>query len=92
MQLFSAFPSDSYPPLRKKRKHLTFIFHCSINLNITKGSLVAVVGQVGCGKTTLLSALLGETETLEGQVYFKVRLLISMHHRSINLNVKKYRW
>lgn len=51
---------------------LPCIFRCSINLNIPSGSLVAVVGQVGCGKTTLLSALLGETEKLSGKVYVKV--------------------
>ncbi|KAL9964378.1 hypothetical protein ACROYT_G028009 [Oculina patagonica] len=43
----------------------------NININIPRGSLVAVVGQVGCGKTTLLSALLGETEKLSGKVYVK---------------------
>ena len=40
-------------------------------MNIPSGSLVAVVGQVGCGKTTLLSALLGETEKLSGRVFVK---------------------
>ena len=48
---------------------------CSINVNIPSGSLVAVVGQVGCGKTTLLSAFLGETERLSGKVYVKVSQL-----------------
>ncbi|KAM3916377.1 multidrug resistance-associated protein 1-like [Leptodactylus fuscus] len=43
----------------------------SINLSIQKGSLVAVVGQVGCGKTSLLSALLGEMEAVEGKVALK---------------------
>lgn len=57
---------------------LYFFFFFSINLNITSGSLVAVVGQVGCGKSSLLSALLGETEKLDGMVYVKViDLLIS---------------
>uniref|UniRef100_A0A665WVS5 ATP-binding cassette, sub-family C (CFTR/MRP), member 3 n=1 Tax=Echeneis naucrates TaxID=173247 RepID=A0A665WVS5_ECHNA len=32
------------------------------------GSLLAVVGHVGCGKSSLISALLGETEKLEGEV------------------------
>uniref|UniRef100_A0A8C5AHJ8 ABC-type glutathione-S-conjugate transporter n=1 Tax=Gadus morhua TaxID=8049 RepID=A0A8C5AHJ8_GADMO len=32
------------------------------------GSLVAVVGQVGCGKSSLISALLGEMEKIEGDV------------------------
>ncbi|XP_059177499.1 multidrug resistance-associated protein 1-like [Physella acuta] len=40
----------------------------NINLEITKGSLVAVVGVVGCGKSSLLSALLGEMITIKGNV------------------------
>ncbi|KAM8934198.1 multidrug resistance-associated protein 1-like [Pelodytes ibericus] len=43
----------------------------SINITIPKGSLVAVVGQVGCGKTSFLSALLGEMERVEGHVGVK---------------------
>jgi ABC-type transport system involved in cytochrome bd biosynthesis fused ATPase/permease subunit len=34
---------------------------------------VAVVGPVGCGKSSLVSALLGEMEKLEGTVSVKVR-------------------
>lgn len=44
----------------------------SINVNVARGSLVAVVGPVGCGKSTLLSAVLGETEKLDGKVFVKV--------------------
>ena len=40
-----------------------------INLNIKKGSLIAVVGQVGSGKSSLLSAILGDMERIEGEVY-----------------------
>nr|XP_014351311.1 PREDICTED: canalicular multispecific organic anion transporter 2 [Latimeria chalumnae] len=39
-----------------------------INLMVPYGSLVAVVGHVGCGKSSLVSALLGEVEKLEGKV------------------------
>ncbi|XP_067914713.1 ATP-binding cassette sub-family C member 3 isoform X1 [Heterodontus francisci] len=39
-----------------------------INLMVPQGSLVAVVGHVGCGKSSLVSALLGEMEKLEGRV------------------------
>ncbi|XP_030839751.1 ATP-binding cassette, sub-family C (CFTR/MRP), member 1 isoform X4 [Strongylocentrotus purpuratus] len=41
----------------------------NINLDIKQGSLVAVVGQVGCGKSSLLSALLGEMEKVDGKVF-----------------------
>ncbi|XP_041520483.1 ATP-binding cassette sub-family C member 3 isoform X2 [Microtus oregoni] len=43
----------------------------SLNIQIPKGSLVAVVGPVGCGKSSLVSALLGEMEKLEGTVSVK---------------------
>ncbi|PKU36809.1 canalicular multispecific organic anion transporter 2 [Limosa lapponica baueri] len=43
----------------------------SINLLVPSGALVAVVGHVGCGKSSLVSALLGEMEKLEGEVAVK---------------------
>ncbi|XP_030581396.1 multidrug resistance-associated protein 1 [Archocentrus centrarchus] len=42
-----------------------------LNVNIPEGSLVAVVGHVGSGKSSLLSALLGEMDKLEGTVTVK---------------------
>ncbi|XP_067133640.1 multidrug resistance-associated protein 1-like [Centruroides vittatus] len=42
-----------------------------ININIPEGSLVAVVGQVGSGKSSLLSAMLGDMDKLEGRVNIK---------------------
>ncbi|XP_078665475.1 ATP-binding cassette sub-family C member 9-like [Branchiostoma floridae x Branchiostoma belcheri] len=39
-----------------------------INLKIPKGKLTIVVGQVGSGKSSLLSAMLGEMRTLKGRV------------------------
>ncbi|XP_051530363.1 ATP-binding cassette sub-family C member 3-like isoform X2 [Myxocyprinus asiaticus] len=40
----------------------------NINVMVPQGSLLAVVGHVGCGKTSLVSALLGEMKKLEGQI------------------------
>ncbi|XP_045924008.1 ATP-binding cassette sub-family C member 3 isoform X3 [Micropterus dolomieu] len=40
----------------------------NINIMVPQGSLLAVVGHVGCGKSSLISALLGEMEKLEGEV------------------------
>ena len=48
----------------------------SINLNIKPGQLVAVVGQVGAGKSSLISALLGEMEKIDGRVMVKVWFLV----------------
>lgn len=39
-----------------------------INLSVKKGQLIAVVGKVGSGKSSLISALLGEMEKLRGAV------------------------
>ncbi|XP_027504551.1 multidrug resistance-associated protein 1-like isoform X3 [Corapipo altera] len=40
----------------------------NLSVKIPEGSLVAVVGQVGSGKSSFLSAVLGEMEKLEGTV------------------------
>ena len=48
----------------------------SIDLTIPEGSLVAVVGTVGSGKTSFLSAVLGEMEKVQGSVTVKVSVLI----------------
>lgn len=43
----------------------------NVNLRISERSLTAVVGQVGVGKSSLLSAMLGEMEKLDGHVNVK---------------------
>ncbi|XP_075420665.1 multidrug resistance-associated protein 1 isoform X1 [Tenrec ecaudatus] len=42
-----------------------------ITFSIPEGALVAVVGQVGCGKSSLLSALLAEMDKMDGHVAIK---------------------
>lgn len=49
-----------------------------ISVSVPRGSLVAVVGHVGSGKSSLLSAMLGETEKRSGQVTVKVLSLRSI--------------
>ena len=44
----------------------------SINIEVADHELLAIVGQVGCGKSSLISTMLGETKTLKGQVTLKV--------------------
>jgi ABC-type multidrug transport system fused ATPase/permease subunit len=43
-------------------------FISSINLQIHQGSLVAIVGMVGSGKSSILAALLGEMIKVNGRV------------------------
>ncbi|KAG6932529.1 multidrug resistance-associated protein 1-like [Chelydra serpentina] len=43
----------------------------NLNMKIPEGSLVAVVGQVGSGKSSLISAILGEMNKFEGTVQRK---------------------
>ncbi|ESP02879.1 hypothetical protein LOTGIDRAFT_110718, partial [Lottia gigantea] len=43
----------------------------NINIEIAEGKLVTVVGQVGCGKSSLISAILGEMDKLSGDVRVK---------------------
>ena len=60
-----------------------FLF-TSINLDIPDGRLIAVVGQVGTGKSSLISAILGEMEKVSGSVKVKV----STHTETTNYRVK----
>lgn len=43
-----------------------------VNLKIGEGKLVAVVGQVGAGKSSLIAAMLGEMEKVQGHVNIQV--------------------
>lgn len=47
---------------------------CNINLRISTGQLVAIVGTVGTGKSSLVSAFLGEMDKVSGRVNTKVCL------------------
>lgn len=46
----------------------------NINMRVKAGSLVAVVGTVGSGKSSLISAILGEMIKLRGQVVSKGKI------------------
>uniref|UniRef100_A0A914ELG9 Uncharacterized protein n=1 Tax=Acrobeloides nanus TaxID=290746 RepID=A0A914ELG9_9BILA len=45
-----------------------------INLEVPSKNLIAVVGKVGCGKSSLLSSLLGEMQKIKGYVSVQGRL------------------
>ncbi|KAI9339971.1 P-loop containing nucleoside triphosphate hydrolase protein [Obelidium mucronatum] len=46
----------------------------NINLNVPKGSLVAIVGAVGSGKSSLLNAIVGEMKKTSGSVTFNAKM------------------
>ena len=47
---------------------LIFSIRCSIDMHVERGQLLAVVGSVGCGKSSLISAILGEMTKRRGRV------------------------
>uniref|UniRef100_A0A8C1SCA7 ATP-binding cassette, sub-family C (CFTR/MRP), member 9 n=1 Tax=Cyprinus carpio TaxID=7962 RepID=A0A8C1SCA7_CYPCA len=49
-----------------------------INIRIPTGQLTMIVGQVGCGKSSLLLAMLGEMQTISGKVYWSNCFLLSL--------------
>ena len=51
----------------------------SINLHVPRGQLVAVVGHVGSGKTSLVSAILGEMCKHQGTIKLNVSLVVVDH-------------
>ena len=53
-------------------------YYYSINLTVKPGELVAVVGQVGAGKSSLVSALLGDMEKTNGDVAMRVCHCVSI--------------
>ncbi|GAA5978963.1 hypothetical protein JCM5350_004190 [Sporobolomyces pararoseus] len=58
---WSSLPTTPNTPIRDKTLE-------DISLSVKKGELIAVVGRVGAGKSSLLSAVLGEMNKLDGQV------------------------
>lgn len=48
----------------------------NINLKISAGQLVAVVGTVGSGKSSLVSAFLGEMDKVSGRINTKVNIVL----------------
>ena len=52
----------------------------SINFSVKAGELVAVVGPVGSGKSSLISSLLGEMDKVKGVVTVKVIVMYLYTH------------
>ncbi|KAF9120403.1 hypothetical protein BGW39_011397 [Mortierella sp. 14UC] len=60
-----------------------------ISLSMVRGSLTAVVGRIGQGKSSLLSAILGEMYTLQGRVSIHGRVAyVPQHAWILNASVR----
>lgn len=55
----------------------------SINLELPDHGLISIVGQSGCGKTTLLNVLSGIDRNVSGEVIFNGINLISLNNKEI---------
>lgn len=67
----------------------TIFFLPSINLSVPKGQLVAVVGTVGSGKSSLLAAILGEMHTIKGYFNINVRQCVINKFTLITINISE---
>ncbi len=59
----------------------------NISLSVKKGEKIAIVGQSGCGKTTLINLLLGVESPDSGMIMFDDRPVNSLDKRSLRRNI-----
>lgn len=53
-----------------------------INLTIDRGEVVCVVGETGCGKSTLARVLMGLLEPSKGQIYYQSQRIDNLNKKS----------
>ena len=63
----------------KKQKYLTAVDHVSLNMN--KGETLGLVGESGCGKSSLARAIIGLYPLADGQVIFSDTVISEMSHK-----------
>jgi ATP-binding cassette subfamily C (CFTR/MRP) protein 1 len=61
---------DAPAPADDENPEKTKAFIHDVNMSIKKGSLTAIVGPVGCGKSSLFAAILGEMNCVSGKVKY----------------------
>ena len=77
-----------------KLEHISFRYNDTsplvlndLSLDIKEGEYLAIVGQTGCGKSTLVRILLGFEEPLEGSVYFDGKNINTLDMPSLRRNI-----
>ena len=68
-------------------RHSTLRAVDGVNLRINHGQTVALVGESGCGKSSVARAILGIIETTEGEIFFEGTNLAAL-----NKNERKQVW
>lgn len=73
--LVKKFPLRKKHPLEKRR---FFTALNGVSLSLKKGEILGVVGESGCGKTTLVKVILGMEKPQEGRVFFRGEDLLGL--------------
>src|SRR5712691_13256242 len=56
----------------------------NVNLSVTKGETLVVIGESGCGKTVLLKLIIGLLRPSSGRVTFDGHVLADLPERELN--------
>uniref|UniRef100_A0AAX7V8Q7 ATP-binding cassette, sub-family C (CFTR/MRP), member 9 n=1 Tax=Astatotilapia calliptera TaxID=8154 RepID=A0AAX7V8Q7_ASTCA len=72
-----SYDTRSIKKTKEKCKSNSFLPSPPFSFHSISGQLTMIVGQVGCGKSSLLLAMLGEMQAIEGGVYWSNVLICS---------------
>jgi Cu-processing system ATP-binding protein len=58
-----------------------------INLHLSKGQCIALIGPNGCGKTTLIKCILGMVLPNKGEIFFSKNPYLKTLHTEVKLAI-----
>ena len=59
-----------------------------VSLNIPKGSILGLVGESGCGKTTIAKMILGLEKPSNGELFIDGNNILSMNYKDVAQIIK----